>query len=51
MKNIKVVEDELTQVEHIIIYNEDDSQITMPKATYDAQLAAQSTPSIPEGEN
>ena len=46
MNNIKIVTDELTQVDHIIIYNEDGSQITMPKSTYDEMIAAQSTPSV-----
>jgi hypothetical protein len=37
MNNIQIVTDELTGIEHIIIVNKDNSQITMPKSTYDAQ--------------
>jgi len=46
MNNIQIVTDELTGIEHIIIVNKDNSQITMPKSTYDEMIAAQSTPSV-----
>jgi hypothetical protein len=42
MTNIKTIIDQ-NNIEHIIIYNEDDSFVSMPKAIYDAQIAASDT--------
>jgi hypothetical protein len=55
MDNIQEVEVEniLTGelIKHIIIDRGNNEFTSMPKSTYDEMIAAQSTPSIPEGEN
>ena len=45
MEQMRTVKD-YEGIEHIIIDREDGSQLSMPKSTYEAQQAEQSTPSV-----
>ena len=46
MEQMRTVKD-YDGIEHIIIDREDGSQLSMPKSTYDAIQAEQSTPNLP----
>lgn len=47
MENVKIIKD-YNGVEHAIITNDDESFISMPKSTYEAMQAEQSTPNFTE---
>ncbi len=46
MKNVRLFTDELTDDVYAIISNDDGSETSMLKSTYDEMIAAQSTPSV-----
>ena len=50
MDNITIITDEFG-VEIVTIDKGNDEWVTMPKSVYDETIAAQFTPSVPEGGN
>jgi hypothetical protein len=51
MNSVTYFIDELTGIEHAVIDKGNNCYTSMTKNNYDEMIAAQSTPSIPEGGN